>query len=91
MIWKYAKIRAPKVASKAFDGPNNAASFRVERGPAPLGIEASAADVSDGPHCAVRLFLFERSTKTVDARVAVHMEGAGSVGYGVPIGEDQSW
>ena len=33
VVRKYAKLRAPKVASKEFDGPDNAASFRFERGP----------------------------------------------------------
>ena len=50
VIKKDAKIRAPKVASKTFDDPNNAASFQVERGPVPLGIEVSAAYIRDGPH-----------------------------------------
>ena len=73
MIRKYAKLRAPKVASKAFDCSHNAASFQVERSLVPLRIEGSAADISNGPHCAARLLLFERSTKIVDARVAVHV------------------
>ena len=88
-IRKFSNLRAPKVASKAFDGPDNAASFHVERSPVPLGIEGSPADVCDGPHCAVRLLLFESSTKTVDARVAIHVEGAGAVGYGVTVGETE--
>ena len=29
--------------------------------------------------------------KNVDARVSVHVEGAGAVGCGVPVGEDQNW
>ena len=56
----------------------------------PLGIEGSAADISNGPYRAVRLFLFERGTKTVDAGVTVHVEGAGAVGYSVPVREDQN-
>ena len=32
----------------ALDGPDNAASFQVERSPVSLGNEGSAADVSDG-------------------------------------------
>ena len=47
---KYAKLFAPKVASKASDGLDDAASFRVEPGPVPLGIEGSAVDVNEGPH-----------------------------------------
>ena len=47
---QYEKILAPKVASKVFDGPDNAVSFQVERSPVTLGIERSEADVSDGPH-----------------------------------------
>ena len=50
----------------------------------PLGIEGSAADISNGTYRADRLFLFERGTKTVDTGVAVH-------GYSVPLREDQSW
>ena len=46
MIRKDAKLRAPKSRR----GPNNAASLQVDRGPVPLGIEGSTADVSDGPH-----------------------------------------
>ena len=47
---KGAELCAPEVASKAFDGPGNAASFQVKRSPLPRRIEGSAADVSDGPH-----------------------------------------
>ena len=86
-----ANLRAPEVASKVFDGPNNAATFQVEWSPVPLEIEGNAADVIDGPHGAVRLLLFKRSTKTVDARVAVRVEGAGAVGHGVPVRKDQNW
>ena len=32
-----------------------------------------------------------RSTKITEARVAVHVKGAGAIGYGVPAGEDQIW
>ena len=56
----------------------------------PLGIERSAADTSNGPYRAVRLFLVGRGTKPVDAGVAVHVEGAGAVGYGVPVREDHN-
>ena len=65
-------------------------------------IEGSAADISNGPYravrlflfeCgrAVRLFLFECGTKTINTGVAVHAEGAGAVGYGVPVREDHNW
>ena len=50
VIGKYAKLRAPEVASKAFDGPDNAASFQVEWNSVPLGIGGNTVDVSDGPH-----------------------------------------
>ena len=50
VIRKDAKLRAPEVTSKTFDGPDKATSFRVERSPVPLGMEGSAADVRDGPH-----------------------------------------
>ena len=36
VIREDANIGGPEVASKAFDGPTNAASFQVERSPAPL-------------------------------------------------------
>ena len=45
--------------------------------------------ISDGPHGAVRLLLLRCIAKTVDARVAVHVERAGAVGQGVLVGEDQ--
>ena len=45
-----AKFLAPEVASKEFDIPDYTASFQVKRGPVPLRIEGSAADVRDGPH-----------------------------------------
>ena len=57
----------------------------------PLGIERSAACISNGPYRAVQLFSFERGTKTVDAGVTVHVKGAGAVGYSVPVREDQKW
>ena len=50
MIRKGTKLGALTIASKAFDGPDNVARFQVERSPVPLGIEGSAADVSDEPH-----------------------------------------
>ena len=76
VIRKYAILRAPKVASKAFDGSDDAPSFEVERSPVPQGIEGSAADIRNGPHSTVRLLLFKRSAKTVDVAVAVHEERA---------------
>ena len=75
VIRKHVKPRAPEVASKALDGPDNAANFLVERSQMTLGIEGGAADIRDGLHGAVRLLLFKRSTKTVDARVAVCLDG----------------
>ena len=57
----------------------------------PLGIVGSAADISNGPYRAVRLFLFERSSKTVDAGVTVYVEGTGAVGDSVPVPQDQNW
>ena len=45
-----AKLGAPEVGSKEFDGPDNAASLQVERSPVPLRIKGSAADVRDGPN-----------------------------------------
>ena len=55
----------------------------------PLGIEGSAADGTNGPHRGVRLFLFECGSKTVDEGVAVHLEEAGAVSYGVLVGDNQ--
>ena len=39
-----------------------------------LGIEGSPTAVGDGSHRAVRLLLFERGTKNIDAGVAVYVE-----------------
>ena len=39
----------------------------------------------------MRLLLLERSTNVVDARVAIYVKGAGAVGYGVSVREDQDW
>ena len=50
VIREDSKLRAPEVTSKAFDDPDNAAGFHVERSPVPLSIEDSTGDVSDGPH-----------------------------------------
>ena len=50
VIREDAKLRATEASLKAFDCPNNAASFQVERSPVPLGIEGRSADVSDGLH-----------------------------------------
>ena len=50
VIREHAKLRAPYVASKAFDGADNAARFYVKRSPVPLRIEGSAADERDAPH-----------------------------------------
>ena len=72
VIRKNAKRRSRKVASNKRNGKDNAASFEVEQVPAPLDIEA--ADVSDGPHLAVRLLQFERSANPVDACVLVHVK-----------------
>ena len=36
MVRQDAKLGASEVASKAFDGPDNAASFHVKRSPLPL-------------------------------------------------------
>ena len=56
-----------------------------------LGIYSSAAYISDGPHSDVRLFLVERHTKPVDEDVALCVEGAGAVGYGISVGKRQKW
>ena len=90
VVRKYADLRAPQVTSESSDGLDNAASFRVQRGLVPLGIEGRAPDTSNESYRAVRLFLFKRGPKTVGAGVAVHVEGAGAVGYGVPAREDQN-
>ena len=41
-------LRAPKVASKALDGPGNAVSFQVERSPVSLRAEGGTVDTSYG-------------------------------------------
>ena len=81
-------VRKYAVTSESFDGPDNAAILQAQRDPVPLEIEGSAADISNGPYRAVRLFLLERGTKAV---VAVHVEGAGAVDYGAPVRKDQRW
>ena len=60
-----AKLRAVEVASKAFDDPDNAASFHVERSPLPL--KGSAADVSDEPHRPNWPLLFKGRANSMNA------------------------
>ena len=90
VVRKIAKLRAPQVTSEPFIGPDDAASFQVQRGPVLLEIKGSPADTSNGLYRAVLLFLFVRGTKTVDAGVTVHVEGAAAVGYSAPVREDKN-
>lgn len=55
----------------------------------PLGIEGGGDDIRDGPHWIVRLLPFQRSTKFVDADVAVIVERAGTIGNGISVGDAQ--
>ena len=52
-----AKFRTPKVASKALDHPYDAVCLQFERRPMSFRVEGSAANIGNGPHGAVGLFL----------------------------------
>ena len=52
-----ARLRTPKVASKALDRPYDAACFQIERRPMSFRVEGSAAYIGNGPHGAGGLFL----------------------------------
>ena len=74
VVGEYAELGSPKVPSRAFEGPNDAAGLQIKRSLVPLRVERSSADIHDGFHGTVRLLLFEGGVKPVDASVAVHVE-----------------
>ena len=74
VIGEYAQFRSPKVASDAFEIPNDAAGLQIKRSPIPLRVERSSADIRDRFHGTVRLLLFEGGDKPVNASVAVYVE-----------------
>ena len=76
VVGEYAELGTPKVASEAFENPNDAASLQIKRSLMPLRVERSSADIHDGFHGTVRLLLFEGSAKPVHASVTVHLERA---------------
>ena len=78
---------SPKVASEAFESPNDVAGLQIKRSPMPLRVERSSTDMRDGFHGTVRLLLFEGGAKPVYASVTVHVERTRAVGDSVPIGE----
>ena len=57
VIREKAKTRTPKVASKALNRPYDAACFQIERRPMSFRVKGSAANLGNGPHGAVGLFL----------------------------------
>ena len=57
VIRENAKLRAPKVASKALDRSYDAACAQNERRSMFSRVEDSAANMGNGPHGAVGLFL----------------------------------
>ena len=54
---------AQKVVSMALDRPNNASFLQIDRIPMYFRVEDSAVSIGDGPHGAVGLVLFKRTTK----------------------------
>ena len=76
VVGEYAELGAPKIATKAFESPNNAAGLQIERSSMSFRVERSSADVRDGFDGTVLLLLFEGGAKPVDASVAVHVERA---------------
>ena len=76
VLGEYAELGAPKIATKAFESPNDAAGLQIKRSLMPFRVERSSADVRDGFDGTVLLFLFEGGAKPVDASVAVHMKRA---------------
>ena len=62
------------VPSEAFGALADAAGLQINRGPMPLRVEHSPTDIRDGFHGAIRLLLFERYAKPVDASITVQVE-----------------
>ena len=48
VIGEYAELGAPKIATKAFESPNDAAGLQIKRSPMSFRVERSSADVRDG-------------------------------------------
>ena len=48
VVREYSELGAPKVAAKAFESPDDAASLQINRCPMPLRVERSSADVRGG-------------------------------------------
>ena len=74
VVGEYAELRAPKIAAKAVESPNDAAGLQIKRSPVTFRVERSSADVRDGFDGTVFLLLFEGGAKPVDESVAVHVE-----------------
>ena len=48
VVGEYAEFGSLKVASEAFDSPNDAAGLQINRSPMPFRVERSSADIHDG-------------------------------------------
>ena len=59
VVGDYVEVGSPKVASGAFESPNDGAGFQIKRSPMPLRVERSSADKRDEFHGTVRLLLLE--------------------------------
>ena len=57
VVRENAKLRTPKVASKALDRPYDAACFQIERRQMSFQVAGSAVNIGNGPHGAVGLLL----------------------------------
>ena len=74
VVGKYAELGSPKVATEAFESPNDAAGLQIKRSPMHFRLERSSADIRDGFYGTALVLLFEGGAKAVDASVAVHVE-----------------
>ena len=74
VVGKYVDLCSPQVSSEAFESPNNAAGLQFKRSPMPLRVERCMADIRDGFHGTVRLFLFKGGAKFAEVSVAEHVE-----------------
>ena len=54
-------------------------------------VEGGSADVDDGAHGAIRLFLFESGSEASGASIAMEAEGSRRVDDIVPVREDKYW
>ena len=78
-------IGGQEVTAEAFNGPNNAPSFKVERGPGTFVVEGGVAVENDGADGVFRLLLLDRGAEAIAAGVTVQDEGSGIVGNGTPV------